>query len=205
MEVTITVEQAAHEFLLSSVAALEEYGQRVWWKRCAWQDGHDNGHSFSYWLTVNDDEHETWFAPVYHGDLGDQLPEGFDEFTLFIEGGKNSIDVLLDEDAEPGDPPNTRSREEFYDADDRLLEFVTRVTDEPDPIDWFSRADAYLRCFQCGSIVAVAKPDDECFCHTLSRAADGTLQRPDLERNIIPVYVLAPEPEPEPAAGATAE
>lgn len=198
MSTMLTVEQAVHAFVLRSVATLEDHGQRVWWKRCPWMDGHDNGHTFAYWMAVNDDEHEVWFEPRYHGELDDlipensELPEGFYDFTLMIAGGKFELDLLIDHGARPGSPMNTESRREVRDDEGRLLKFVTRLPDEQDPTDWLTRPDAYLCCSLCEALVAVADQEAQCPCGELGRGPDGALLPPDPEKCFPAVYRLAP-------------
>jgi len=198
MTAMITVDEAVEAYFLRAVATLTEHGQRVWWKRCPWFDDASNGHSFAYWMAVNDDEHEVWFEPVYHGNgLDDLVPEGFDDFTLFIDGGKFEVDLLIDHDTSPGAPMNVRSRREIRDDEGRLLEFVARLPVDDGTVDWLALPDIYLRCSDCSVenevIVAVADPDEECLCGALSRNPDGTLQVPDETRCFTAVYRIAQE------------
>lgn len=129
------------------------------------------------------------------GQIDDLLPDGFDRFTLFIAGGKFTVDLLIDAGAQPGAPKNVRSRREVRDEEGRLLEFVTRLPTDGGENDRLSRPDCYLRCSECSVendvVVAVADPEQECLCGALSRGSDGALNPVDESRYFTAVYRVA--------------
>jgi hypothetical protein len=193
------VDEAAAALVRRTVAAMEELGERVWWRRYPSvrrvSDGPSRVEYFvSFFMALGDDEWEFGLDLRYRGPDGvDSLPEGFDRFTVFIEGGKGGIDDLLRASAQPRTPVGRSSRD-VRDAEERRLEFVARLPSADLPTDWLLWPDVHLRCSECSVendvVVAVDDPAQECLCGALRRGADGALALPDEDR-FTAVYRLA--------------
>ncbi|WP_034260599.1 hypothetical protein [Actinospica robiniae] len=91
----MTVEQAVVAAVERDVAANRAWGRRTWIARCEpWMDTTRSDRVvFSYWW-AEDDEPTVDFAPFYDGDADDLLPEGFVDFGVYINGGKDSFTVV---------------------------------------------------------------------------------------------------------------
>jgi len=196
------VDEAAVAFVRRTVAAMEDLGQRVWWRRnpSVYRVGDDPSrveYFVSFFMALGHDEWEFALDLRYQGPNNeDPLPEGFDRFTIFIGGGKGGIDDLLRASAQPG-RSDGRSSLDVRDAEGQRLEFVARLPSADLPTDWLLWPDVHLRCSDCSVgndvVVAVADPAQECLCGALSRDAGGALVLPDEDRYFTAVYRLARE------------
>lgn len=205
MPTLVTVEEAAEAVAIEAVAVMRNQGYRVWWRRLPRRGparGETVANAAAYAMAVNDDEWEFALELVYdEGGLDDLVPEGFDEFTVFMGGSKGVVDELRRGAAKWIAVPETdRSRREVRNEQEQLLEFVTRLPADTaaEDADWLNRPGHYLRCSECSGeeeeyteVVAVDDPEQECRCGALSRTPDGRTSPPDRNRYFTAVYRLA--------------
>ncbi|SEG81900.1 hypothetical protein SAMN05216223_11339 [Actinacidiphila yanglinensis] len=169
----ISVAEAAHAYLLDAVALAESDGSRVWWAPWGPQpSGDDEGdHVYSYFMVLDDGARGIEFALRYEGRPNDLVPEGFWDFTLFLEGGKGHLSDLLSPV-----PPSERAAEPERAEDGRPLRLVRwLVAQAGETIDPSATGGTHLRCYEDGALVAVDNPEQECPCGEFNRDDDGRL------------------------------
>jgi hypothetical protein len=192
----VTVAGAAEAFVQREVAALRALGYRVWLHHDPEDEVHQEGRpSFGYLLAA--DDHEYRLELMYDGQLEDLVPEGFEDYTLFVGGGKAHYlpSELMAGAASPARPgvrpgPPTTAR------DGTPLRFVTRIDSPQAANEWLSRPDPYVRCGECGwlpdtGVVRVGDPEQECGCGEFARDDDGRLRWGEPHRFPFPAVYLA--------------
>jgi hypothetical protein len=168
----------------------------VWVHQNPEEDVHQQGrHSFGYLLAA--DDHEYSLGLRYDGQMEDLVPAGFEDFTLFVDGGKADCfpSVLMAEATSPS-PPDVPPGPPTTAPDGTKLKFVTRIDSPQAAGEWLSRPDAYVRCGECGwlpdtGVVWVGDPEQECDCGEFARDEDGRLQWSEPHRFPFPAVYLA--------------
>lgn len=192
----ISVAEAAHAYLLDAVALAESDGSRVRWPPWGPQPSGDaeGDHIHSYFMVVDDGRRGFEFALRYRGRPNDLVPEGFWDFTLFLEGGKGHLSDLLSPV-----PPSERAAEPERTEDGRPLRLVRWLVAQPgETLDPSATGGTLLRCLYDEILVAVDDPDQRCPCGRLGRDDDGRLL-PLTEGQICVVHSTAAGGAPEPA------
>ncbi|MGW5349064.1 hypothetical protein ACWERV_00910 [Streptomyces sp. NPDC004031] len=185
----MTVREAAEAFVAREVAAMRGAGCQVWVSRCPEQDVHRDGRStFAYWIAV-DDGQGAMFEPLHRGSPEDLLPAGYDDFGLYVGGGKA--------DTYPSDHPGSHAnhRPLAVTAEDGTpLRFAGRIDSPRTAEAWLSRPDAYVRCDYCmfhpPTAFRVGDPERECDCGALARGEDGRLTWDEEYRYTFPTVFL---------------
>lgn len=195
----VTVAEAAEALARLEVAAQRATGHRVWVHRSQEEDvRRDRRPSFSYLLAADDEEYE--FALRYDGQPEDLVPEGFEDFTVFIGGGKDDYlpsQFLASAESRSPAPREVRPGPPRTAQDGTPLRFVTRLDSPQAASEWLSRPDAYVRCGQCGSlppdtgVVRVGDPEQECDCGEFARDEDGRLRWSEPHQFPFPAVYLA--------------
>lgn len=192
----MTVAEAAEAFVQSEVAALLAMGYQVWLHHAPEEEDRlDRRPSFGYLLAADDYEYRIGLR--YEGQLEDLVPEGFEDFTLFVGGGKaeylpSELMVAAALPAPPGVRPGPPTRAQ----DGTPLRFAARIDSPQAAGEWLSRPDAYVRCGECGwlpdtGVVRVGDPEQECDCGEFARGDDGRLRWREPHRFPFPAVYLA--------------
>ncbi|QMU71421.1 hypothetical protein [Streptacidiphilus sp. P02-A3a] len=182
---------AAEACLLAAVAEAEQHGRRVWWAAYEPRPVPTAEAVYAWFMALDDDDWEFEFALRYNGDADDLVPEGCDDFTVFVAGGKGSVSDLYPS-GDPAEPDEPRPGLGLHTEDGRPLRFVLRLPQrEPGP-DWSSLPGVHLRCNQDEVLVDVDDPDQECFCGQISRDTEGRLL-PCTPYAFVAVYEPVPE------------
>jgi hypothetical protein len=176
-----TVTEAADALVQREAAALRAIGYRVWLHRDPEEDFRQEGrHSFAYLLAADDYEYRLGLR--YDGQPEDLVPAGFEDFTLFVDGGKaDCLPSELMAAATSPAPPEVRPGPPAMAPDGTELRFVTRIDSAQAASEWLSRPDAYVRCGECGwlpdtGVVRVGDQEQECDCGEFARGEDGRLE-----------------------------
>jgi hypothetical protein len=166
----VTLSTAAEAFVRREVASMRAGGQAVWVHRLPVEYSERYGRvSFPYWMAV-DDEPGGGFAPTYRGGLEDVVPEGLDDFHLFIGG--SDVDEFP---SDSGEPPEGACRRMPQPCSRRKTAGPcgsSRASTPQAAGEWLSRPDACLRCETCGGggeTVLVGNPGQECDCGAFFR------------------------------------
>lgn len=188
----VTVSTAAEAFVQREVAYLRAWGHAVWVRRCLQMDSTQDGKvSFGYFLAL-DDQPGCAFEPDYRGSIEDLVPEGFDDFRLYIGG--NDVEEFPSDGGEPPEEPASPLPAPMTAQDGTTLRFVTRIDSTEAARTWLSRPEAYLRCDECAlnnETVLVGDPEQECDCGALARNEDGALEWGEPYRFTFPTVYLA--------------
>lgn len=192
----MTVPAAADARVQREAAELRAIGYRVWVHQDPEEDVHQEGrHSFGYLLAA--DDHEYRLGLRYDGQLEDLVTAGFEDFTLFVDGGKaDCLPSELMAAATSAAPPDVHPGPPVTAPDGTPLRFVTRIDSPQAASEWLSRPDAYVRCGECGwlpdtGMVWVGDPERECDCGEFARDEDGRLQWSEPHRFPFPAVYLA--------------
>jgi hypothetical protein len=165
----------------------------VWLRRCPHMDSSAYGKlSFGYWLAV-DDRLGCAFEPSYSGNIEDLVPEGFDDFELFI-GGDDVVDFPSDAGEPPAGAAPPAAAAPITAEDGTELRFAVRLDSPQSAREWLSRPDAYVRCDECGSgdeTVPAGDPERECDCGAFARNEEGELEWDESHQFTFPTVYLA--------------
>ncbi|MFI0937653.1 hypothetical protein [Streptomyces sp. NPDC021020] len=188
----VTVQEAAEAFVEREVAAMRRGGCQVWVSRCPEQDVHRDGRStFGYWIAT-DDGLGALFEPLYRGSPGDLLPAGYDDFGLYVGGGK--VDEYPSDGSDGSDRHADHPPLAVTAQDGTPLRFAGRIDSPQSADEWLSRPDAYVRCDHCmihpPSALRVGDPEEECDCGALERDEDGRLTWGEEYRYTFPTVFL---------------
>ena len=190
--VLVTISAAAEAFVRREVACMRTWGHTVWVRRCPQMDsGRDGRVSFGYWLAV-DDQLGCAFEPAHRGSVEDLVPEGFEDFTLYVGG--NDVEEFPSDAGEPPEGAIAPLPGQITAEDGTTLRFVTRIDSPEAARAWLSRPEAYLRCDECAfgnETVLVGDWEQECNCGALVRNGDGALEWDEQHRFTFPTVYLA--------------